>query len=171
VRYISYDYYVGKFGGRYCEPGVDEATYESNTRPGLMFYELNTFDPTGTSPWKRDSAGELSGTFYGDMLILAQITLITDPQAELQHDNGDTGLASTKEVKVASMRAGNTTALTKRADISDYLVPAGYARVFHPQINLHEMIASLVAYEIIEDHDIRLGNIVSQEEGPTACDP
>jgi hypothetical protein len=43
-----------------------------------MFCELNTFDPTGTAPWKRDTAGELSGTFYGDMLILAQITRIAD---------------------------------------------------------------------------------------------
>jgi hypothetical protein len=108
-----------------------------------VIYELNSWDPAGTTPWKRDShEGELSGTFYGDMLILAKITQLMDPNAELHHDNGNS--ASKRE-------------LAPRADIVDYLVPNGYARVFHPQIPLHQMIASLVSYEIMVDHQIRTG--------------
>ncbi|KAK4198547.1 hypothetical protein QBC40DRAFT_308196 [Triangularia verruculosa] len=157
VRFIHYDPFVGKYGGRYCEPGVDESTSESNTRQGLMFYELNSWDPAGTSPWKRDTnGGELSGSFYGDMLILAQITRLLDPDADLHHD----GDASKKE-------------LATRADIVDYLVPNGYARVFHPQIPLHEMIASLVIYEIMVDHQVRTGYAVwtPPSENNTSCEP
>lgn len=126
-----------------------------------MFYELNSWDPAGTSPWKRDTACELSGTFYGDMLILAQITLLADPDAELHHDNGNKRLASMKEV----------TAVKERADLIDYLVPFGYARVFHPQIPLHKMIASLVVYEIMMDHQIRIGYTAWTEREDKVCQP
>ncbi|KAL9572343.1 hypothetical protein ACKAV7_003544 [Fusarium commune] len=144
VRFVNYDQYVGKYGGRYCEAGVDESTSESNTRKGLMVYELNSWDPAGTSPWKRNTGGgELNGTFYGDMLILGQITRLLDPNAELHHDGDDAKKA-----------------LATRADISNYLIPDGYGRVFHPQIALHEMIASLVIYEIMLDHQARIGYAV-----------
>lgn len=109
-----------------------------------MFYELNSWDPAGTSPWKRNTGGgELNGTFYGDMLILGQITRLLDPNAELHHDGDDAKKA-----------------LATRADISNYLIPDGYGRVFHPQIALHEMIASLVIYEIMLDHQARIGYAV-----------
>lgn len=109
-----------------------------------MFYELNSWDPAGTTPWKRDvDSGELSGTFYGDMLILAKITNLMDPQAELHHDN---------EVSKRD--------LAKRADIVDYLVPRGYARVFHPQIPLHELISALVILQIKLEHEVRRGYAV-----------
>ncbi|OBS29554.1 hypothetical protein FPOA_03491 [Fusarium poae] len=157
VRFIHYDPFVGKYGGRYCESGVDESTSESNTRKGLMFYELNSWDPAGTTPWKRDSAeGELSGTFYGDMLILAKITRLMDPNAELHHDNDNKSKRS----------------LATRADIVDYLVPNGYARVFHPQIPLHDMIASLVAYEIMLNHQVRKGYATwTSPSEPNYCEP
>lgn len=32
VIFVNYDSYVGYFGGRFCEAGVDESTTESNTR-------------------------------------------------------------------------------------------------------------------------------------------
>jgi hypothetical protein len=32
VVFVDYDYYVGDFGGRFCEPGVDESTTESGRR-------------------------------------------------------------------------------------------------------------------------------------------
>jgi hypothetical protein len=145
VRFIDYDHLLGKYRGRYCEPGVDESTSESNTRNGLMFYELNSWDPAGTTPWKRDTdQGELSGTFYGDMLILAQVTKLMDPNAELHHDNDN-------------KRKRDLATLDKRADIVDYLVPRGYARVFHPQIPLHEKIAKLVVLQISMEHEARKG--------------
>ncbi|GKU19782.1 unnamed protein product [Fusarium langsethiae] len=158
VRFIHYDPFVGKFGGRYCEPGVDESTSESNTRKGLMFYELNTWDPSGTTPWKRDShEGELSGTFYGDMLTLAKITSLMDPDAELHHESGDS----------QSKRS-----LAPRSSIADYLIPNGYGRVFHPQIPLHDMIASLVAYEIMLDHQVRKGYATwTSPSEPNYCEP
>lgn len=106
-----------------------------------MFYELNSWDPAGTSPWKRDSdSGELNGTFYGDMLILAKIKRLMDPDAELHHDDG-----------VAKRD------LAKRADVVDYLVPRGCARVFHPQIPLHELISALVILQMELEHESRKG--------------
>lgn len=109
-----------------------------------MFYELNSWDPAGRSPWKRGAeGGELNGTFYGDMLILSQITRLVDPNAELHHDGGDAKKA-----------------LAARVAILDYLIPDGYGRVFHPQIPLHEMIASLVIYEIMKDYQARIGYAV-----------
>ncbi|KAF4501902.1 Lipase 1 [Fusarium agapanthi] len=144
VKFINYDQFVGNYGGRYCEAGVDESTTESNTRKGLMFYELNTWDPAGTSPWKRGAeGGELNGTFYGDMLVLSQITRFLDPNAELHHYGDDAKKA-----------------LAARVAILDYLIPDGYGRVFDPQIPLHEMIASLVVYEIMKDYQVRIGYAV-----------
>jgi hypothetical protein len=32
VKFVDYDFYVGRFNGRFCEAGVDESTTESNTR-------------------------------------------------------------------------------------------------------------------------------------------
>ncbi|KAJ4007802.1 hypothetical protein NW766_009607 [Fusarium irregulare] len=155
VRFIDYDLLVGKYRGRYCEPGVDESTSQSNTRTGLMFYELNSWDPAGTTPWKRDSGGgELSGTFYGDMLILAKITRLMDPNAELHHDNGN------------SKRD-----LVRRADIADYLVPNGYARVFHPQIPLHQLIANVVVHQIMVEHEARRGYAVWTDDNENSYCP
>jgi hypothetical protein len=110
-----------------------------------MFYELNSWDRAGTTPWKRDTdQGELSGTFYGDMLILAKITRLMDPNAELHHDNDNNSKRS----------------LASRADVVDYLVPNGYKRVFHPQIPLHQKIASLVVSQMFLEHDARRGYAV-----------
>ncbi|RFN46103.1 integrin alpha n-terminal [Fusarium flagelliforme] len=154
-RFIDYDLLVGQYRGRYCEPGVDEATSQSNTRRGLMFYELNSWDPSGTIPWKRGShEGELSGTFYGDMLTLAKITHLMDPNAELHHDNG------------RSKRD-----LVPRAEIPDYLVPAGFARVFHPQINLHRTIANVVVNHIMLEHEARRGYAVWTDDNENSYCP
>ena len=120
-----------------------------------MFYELNSWDPAGTTPWKRDSGGgELSGTFYGDMLILAKITRLMDPNAELHHDNGN------------SKRD-----LVRRADIADYLVPNGYARVFHPQIPLHQLIANVVVHQIMVEHEARRGYAVWTDDNENSYCP
>lgn len=32
VKFVDYDDLVGTFNGRFCEPGVDESTVDSNTR-------------------------------------------------------------------------------------------------------------------------------------------
>ncbi|KAF5245974.1 hypothetical protein FANTH_7064 [Fusarium anthophilum] len=108
VQFINYNQFVGKYGGRYCEAGVDESTTESNTRKGLMLYELNTWDSS-------------------------------DPNAEFHHD-GDNAKK----------------ALVARVAILDYLITDGYGRVFHPQIPLDEMIASLVVYEIMKEYQTRI---------------
>jgi hypothetical protein len=51
----------------------NRADTKNHYRPGLMFYELNTFDPFGTTPWKRSPGSELQGTFGGDLDILIQM--------------------------------------------------------------------------------------------------
>lgn len=40
VVFVNYDKYIGSFGGRFCEAGVDESTVESTTRwarPSIHF--------------------------------------------------------------------------------------------------------------------------------------
>ncbi|KAK2029623.1 hypothetical protein LX32DRAFT_588194 [Colletotrichum zoysiae] len=122
VKFIDYDKYVGYYGGRYCEAGVDESTSEAKTRrvlgskavTGLMFYELNTWDPFGSSPWKRSNDDALNGTFDGEQDILAQITLLLEPDAELAHQDRIEGDASTASVPAP---ADNDTVTTAALDI------------------------------------------------------
>jgi hypothetical protein len=52
-------------------------------RLGLMFYEMDWYDPAGSSPWKRSTDGVYDGTFEGDMNILSEVTKEMDPDAEL----------------------------------------------------------------------------------------
>lgn len=51
-----------------------------------MFYELNTLDPMGSSPWKRSVRNSMNGTFDGSLDVLAEITLLVDPHAKLAHE-------------------------------------------------------------------------------------
>ncbi|KAK7973639.1 ATPase [Apiospora arundinis] len=53
VEFVDYDRYVGETEGRFCEPGVDEGSATSGSRAGLMFFEMNGEDPSGSNPWKR----------------------------------------------------------------------------------------------------------------------
>lgn len=48
-----------------------------------MFYELNSYDPFGASPWKRSEATSGQGTFQGDLSEFAQIHLSLDPDSQL----------------------------------------------------------------------------------------
>ena len=48
-----------------------------------MFYELDTFDPFGHNPWKRDAAASPNGTFLGDVNSLARIIKELDPDSSL----------------------------------------------------------------------------------------
>jgi len=106
VKFVDYDSDIGRFGGRYCEKGVDESTKESNTRTGLMFYELNTFDPLGNTPWKRTSASELQGTFMGDLNVYAQITRLMDPESRFRAPLVDAGQQQTPAQGQVAAAAG-----------------------------------------------------------------
>lgn len=46
-----------------------------------MFYELNSWDPFGSTPWKLSNDDPLNGTFNGEQQVFAQITLLLDPNA------------------------------------------------------------------------------------------
>jgi hypothetical protein len=71
-----------------------------------MFYELNTWDPAGTTPWKRTTTGSLNGTFEGDLGKFAQITLLMDPNAQLNDQslivNTSTNAAAVEKVEKVS---------------------------------------------------------------------
>ncbi|PKY04114.1 fibronectin type III domain protein [Aspergillus campestris IBT 28561] len=149
-KFVDYDPYVGKFKGRFCESGVDESTVESNTRTGLMFYELNTWDPLGRNPWKRSQDNPLEGTFEGDMNILAQITLLMDPDAKLTDQALISGISA--DSLPTSDVVPFSTAAVPDVEIPNIL-PDGYGRVFHPQILLHGLIAERVIYEIVNKNE------------------
>ncbi|KAF4166807.1 hypothetical protein CNMCM6936_005969 [Aspergillus lentulus] len=150
VKFVDYDSWVGHFNGRFCENGVDESTIESNTRTGLMFYELNTMDPFGTNPWKRSDNQPFEGTFEGTVNQLAEITRLMDPDAKFSEQTfiSDAGTASIASSKVKLVNSAGVLGLT-----IPNLLPDGYGRVFHPQILLHELIASLIIYEMVNKNE------------------
>ncbi|KAI2733367.1 CAZyme family GH135 [Penicillium roqueforti] len=152
VKFVNYDSYVGHFNGRFCEDGVDESTVESTTRTGLMFYELNTFDLGGSNPWKRSVDEVEDGTFEGSVNELAQITLWLDPNAKLSDQSmiSDETVASIKSLAVSKVAPSATD--SEKREIPN-LLPDGYGRVFHPQPLLHQIIASLVIYEMANKNE------------------
>jgi hypothetical protein len=87
-----------------------------------MFYELNSWDWSGSSPWKRGTGGELQGTFMGDMNILAQIQLLADPDAKLANQHSDTSSMTADKAAVAdvSIAASGASAI-------DMIIPDGQA--------------------------------------------
>jgi hypothetical protein len=69
--------------GRFCEAGVDESTEASNSRLGLMFYELLLRDPMGQTIFKRGEQNSPQGTFAATMDQYAMITqLLADPEVK-----------------------------------------------------------------------------------------
>ncbi|OAR01499.1 hypothetical protein LLEC1_05006 [Akanthomyces lecanii] len=142
VTFVNYDQYTGRWGGRFCEKGVDESTSASNTRKGLMFYELNSWDVLGFSPWKRSNDDPLEGTFDGDQEILAQITLLMDEGAKFTQEQANT--RSFAAVKNAALASSNFNVQVPN------LLPDGYGRVFHPQILLHQLISNLIIYHMVD---------------------
>ncbi|KAF4990980.1 hypothetical protein FDECE_14187 [Fusarium decemcellulare] len=144
VTFINYDEYVGHFKGRYCENGVDEASTESNLRPELMFYELDTFDPWGNNPWKRSTVEHQNGSFSGVMNVLARATEFVAEDVQFRQENKieDTSKLSGTVVGAQEVASDGAT-----EDVPN-LLPDGYGRVFHPQILLHELIANLVLFHV-----------------------
>jgi hypothetical protein len=62
-----------------------------------MFYELDITDPLGQYPWKRGTQGISDHTFEGNIDVLAQITLLMDPDAALaDKGQGSSSVASFK---------------------------------------------------------------------------
>ncbi|KAH6949082.1 SGNH hydrolase-type esterase domain-containing protein, partial [Fusarium avenaceum] len=139
VMFVNYDEYVGHFKGRYCENGIDEASTESNTRPELMFYELDTLDPWGSNPWKRSTIEHKNGSFSGYMNMFARATEFIAPDVKFREEQR---IETTSELKAQQAAAQGAT-----EDVPN-LLPDGYGRVFHPQILLHELIANLVLFHV-----------------------
>ncbi|CCT67685.1 uncharacterized protein FFUJ_14670 [Fusarium fujikuroi IMI 58289] len=140
VTFINYDEYVGHFKGRYCEDGVDESVVDSNTRPELMFYELDTFDPWGNRPWKRSTVEHTNGSFSGDMNTMARAAEFVAPDVTFRQEH-----KIEDDSEIQGLQAAAKEGATE--DVPN-LLPDGYGRVFHPQILLHELIANLVLFEV-----------------------
>ncbi|KAL5359299.1 Spherulation-specific family 4-domain-containing protein [Aspergillus floccosus] len=157
VKFINYDSYVGYFGGRFCETGVDESTSESNTRVGLMFYELNTLDPYGTNPWKRSDNVAVDGTFNATLNELALLQLLADPNAILISQASSKTTESTLSLAAADYELLDTSTSTPDSSVAHNVLFDGYKRIFHPQILLHQLIASQVIYEITNKNELDYG--------------
>ena len=52
-----------------------------------MFYEMNTRDPMGATPWKRSNRDSSKSSFEGSVNIMAQITMLLDPDASLTQEH------------------------------------------------------------------------------------
>ncbi|KAJ4415694.1 hypothetical protein N0V82_007187 [Gnomoniopsis sp. IMI 355080] len=125
-----------------------------NTGVGLMFYELNSRDPLGSSPWKRSTEGPLDGTFEGSLDQFAQITLLMDPNAAFT--NEDKIDSAEKAVKIQSQMQSNLTVPELDIEVPN-LLPDGYGRVFPPQILGHQIISNLVIYDMVNHNEMAHG--------------
>ncbi|KAL4983900.1 fibronectin type III domain protein [Aspergillus falconensis] len=154
VKFVDYDSYIGLFGSRFCEAGVDESTSESSTRAGLVFYELNAWNSKGNDTWKRCEDHPAEGTLEGTANIFAQITLLMDPDAKF------TEQVLAKSTFTESLGPPHAAVLDTAA-LSDLevqnILPDGYSRAFHPNILLYQLIASLVIYEMANKNTIDNG--------------
>ncbi|KAH7006558.1 SGNH hydrolase-type esterase domain-containing protein [Fusarium venenatum] len=150
VQFINYDSYVERFKGRFCESGVDESSSESNTRPDLMFFELNSFDPLGSSPWKRSPGDEYkNGTFEYQLDGLARLAMEMEPEVELVHEDKIDGTAKPMEMAALEDEEIHTN------DFISSVMPDGYLRVFHPQILLHRIIANMIVFQM-QNHKLEV---------------
>lgn len=52
-----------------------------------MFYEWNTFDPWGKSPWKRSVSEHQEGSFAADMNTWARAMQYVEEDAQHRHEN------------------------------------------------------------------------------------
>lgn len=99
VKFVDYDHSVGYFDGRFCQKGVDginegeqpkviaahlpHLSTDISSVELVSFYELDTWDPLGSNPWKRSEDHPQDRTFEGSVNEFAQITLLMGPNAEL----------------------------------------------------------------------------------------
>lgn len=78
-----------------------------------MFYELSTSDPFGMTPWKRSGGESYNGTFYGDINLLSQITLLAEPDAtfsqaqRMQNDTDSDSKPELSPIKLAASPSGS----------------------------------------------------------------
>lgn len=77
--------------------------YNVLNRDGLMFYELNIYDPAGHYPAKRNTDGVPDGTFEGEMQQFAQITLLIDPDATLADEDAVVSSTAMSRIKTQSL--------------------------------------------------------------------
>ncbi len=80
-----------------------------------MFYELNTSDPLGASPWKRSTDGPMNGTFNGDIDTLVQAMLLAYPDAQLVFPGDGSTSSSGSVTAAADMKVGSS--------VSDFEIP------------------------------------------------
>lgn len=120
-----------------------------------MFYELDTFDPSGNTPWKRSSDAVMNGTFEGEVAVLAQITGVADPDAQLAQQDLVNNATAAAAILGSILTDGEVE--HKAFQEVPNILPDGYGRVFHPQILLHQLIANLILYEIENDYSVREG--------------
>jgi len=86
-------------------------------RTGLMFYEMNTWDLEGTSPWKRSVESTYVDTFEGSVNQFAQITYELDPGVKLSDASfvSGTSPASSSSLAVSKVALMSTTDTEKRS--------------------------------------------------------
>ncbi|KAJ6080564.1 hypothetical protein N7499_005438 [Penicillium canescens] len=121
---------------------------------GLMFYEMDSLDLKGTSPWKRTVESSYVDTFEGTVNQFAEIAYGLDSGVKLSAASfvSDTSPAATTSLMaVSKVNLMSTSENTKRT-VSKWL-PDGYGRVFHPQILLHEIISALVVYNMVDKNE------------------
>lgn len=179
VVFVDWDEYVGMFHGRYCEPGVNEASDEAKARPGLMFYEMNALDVLGKSSWKRSEETHAQDTFAGELNILSWLTTKMDPEAKFRSVNAQ-GASSTLAISaLAAADPGdfpdhvdvNLTTAVSFAALADNMeigvpnfLPDGYGRVFHPTILAHNLIANKVIWHMMNEKTRQAGYEGLQEK-------
>lgn len=153
---VLYDYYFGEFEGRFCMPGVHEP---APNRYGLMFY-LHGID---------GEPGEHDDGVNHDDLKVRDSGLIPDAQLDARQFDSPAYPPGTFEAEVFELVVEGSKHLVDNegADPDDpqikrTLLPDWVARVFHPTISGHGVIANKVLHHMAR----RRARQLNMEEPP-----
>ena len=163
VTFIDYDKYYTAGMGRFCEKDYPES---NPNRYGLLFYEWDTDDNKPETDGEKALANSpplhvtpglvMNGTFHA---------AINDYIKQMHAQNPSWGSNwTTVDGSLPHIESLNATKKQLLHGTSSNLVPDGYAKVFHPRPNGHQLIANLVLYHIEANYAKKLNQAWPPEE-------
>lgn len=130
-----------------------------------MFYELNTNDFFGESPWKRGEHTSPQDSFEGTANIYGLIHEFLYPKDTLIDSKRIDDSKSASSAALLSAQAKEGTIQVRN------VMPDGFLRVFHPQVLLHNIIANLLVFRVTQrrEREIGLGTFPEIWDKPLSC--
>lgn len=149
IVFIDIDPYVVALQGRFCEPKVSEP---DSSRLGLLFYNRDTSDQAeyGEDNWphtelKRAPEEVPKDSFEGSIAVKFEDALKQHPDWKLSTGFSKPTIAEVED----TVKDGPKT--TNLQDTISSLLPDTFKRIFHPRPFLHQIMAQLVLFHVVND--------------------